>query len=359
MALFERLGGRKDRLRLLLRVPKVPTLPDIDKLFEDAVATRDAFHSRPESLAPVNPLDLWLCAADNCPGDQPLVTTRDGDLVCAACGTIKRERLGCEELEQLGCRLRLFNEYDPLSHVCEKLAQAVGATPPIPPALLELCDREYQEGDYPRHTCTLHRDAVSRILSRVRVPGALQKEFQSTRYHKRLCEDLHRQKYFNERWVSLRWHWLGVRAPRMTSVLAERVKLLFTIWNGAWAKTRHGRLCDNTPQCHKVKGEGKCHKNRPPYNFIFGHLWRVIRSGEAAAGNPTQLTKDQRQGQPCPDLFRLYMPYMPCLRESTYRKYNLMVEKTFLILGWYSDFEPITFATQWTHEWFFGLHPNS
>jgi hypothetical protein len=330
-----------------------PSKEQLERLFEEGAALRDEYLGRVKKSGKEDSLYMWSCLNSDCAGTTPLVITSDGDLACPCCGLVKYARLDEQCIESQGVPLRLHGEYDPMSHLGEKLAQAVGETPPIPRDLLALLDDTYRTGDYPRHEETLSRDAIARIIADTPVPGYLAYKHRSNRYKKALCKDLHRQKYYSERWVYLRWHWVGVKPPTMNPTLRERLRLLFALFVTAFSESRHKTDCTRKPACHKRKNG--CDKNIPPYYFIIGHLFRVICNTEKKTLLPRQMTPNSTFTNA--DLFRLYMPYMPCLRLGTYRKYNNAVRRTFEVLGWSQHFMPITFDTQWTHEWVFGLRP--
>lgn len=333
--------------------------PTLDKtLLEEIYTDAATFTKQYDELAGRNDRSVfWTCSNKLCSGYHPLVCNREGEITCSGCGHVKHDQLGPDQLAVATTRLRLHPLYNFQSHVGQKISQAVGCTPPIPHDLQACIDLEYETGDYPRNKELMHRDAVARILCAVRIPPWLQRKYQSKRYKEEMCKDLHRQKYFSERWLFLRYHWFGVKPQGMTPLLISRLRLHFGLFYSAFTVTRHDpatcngflTICHKEPGCH-------CVHNLPSYFFIFGHLFRVIQNTERVSPSKESLVEGHKPGH-CPNLFELYMPNMPCIRLNTYRKFNDIVEEAFVALGWAHHFEPITFETRWTHEWVYGLKP--
>ena len=337
----------------------------LDKIFLEATELRNSYRKKQNKLNNINvPITtikptrthFLSCTNPDCSTQSHMVGNKDGDYVCTQCGLVKYSNMFDKQLEFVGMDIRLHNRYDHMSHYGEKISQCTGATPPIPLDLLVPIDEEYQKGDYPRHKETLSRDCVARVLANTSIPKWLQIKYQSERYKKSLCKDLHRQKYFSERWISLRHHWLGVTSTIMLPILVERLRFMFALFVTTFKVSRHNNTCTGSLDCHK-RGKLSCSHNMPPYYFITGHIFRVIMRAERLSNYRIPIIYKQLAGQPCPDLFQLYMPYMPCLRLGTYQKYNKMISDAFHMLGWSHSFQAIDFTTPYTHEWTFGLRP--
>lgn len=359
-SLYSQVDSHEEERCLVFPIEKRIQVVDeelLDKIFKEAIQLRDKFREKEKKIIENGTDHQHLsCTNLECNEFTTMVTNRDGDYTCSRCGLVKYSRMPDGQIEFVGLSYRMHNRYDPMSHYGEKIAQACGSTPNIPLDLLVPIDEEYYRGDYPRNKETLSRDAIAKILANVKVPRYLQIKYQSERYKKTLCQDLHRQKYFSERWIYLRYHWLGAIAPIMLPVLIERLRFMFALFTTTFNSSRHNKTCTRSQDCHK-RGKQSCNHNMPPYYFTTGHIFRVIMRSEKIQNYARPIIYKQKVGEPCADLFQMYMPYMPCLRLGTYIKYNQMVEDAFKMLGWSHSFIAITFETPYTHEWTFGLRP--
>lgn len=295
-----------------------------------------------------------VTSADVCTHDGPNVwDTAENDLVCVQCGMVTSS--GFILNAPIGVP-RLNALYSFMSHFGEKMSQAIGATPEIPPDLLVCILQQYQRGCYSKTPGTFNRDTFVSVLRDTQVPSALQIKYQSKKYRRRLCRDLHRQKYYGERWVATRriiFPHSSQPLPTITYTLLDALKETFKSFVTSFREIgRHGEQCDGK-NCTKATG---CLRNIPPYYFIFGHLFQYLEHLHRN-GSPRCLI----HGIPCshkPDLFRTYMPYMPCLTKSSYKKYNNVALRVFRRLGWQDAFKPITYETPWTYAWVHGQNPH-
>ena len=340
-------------------------LPDdvLQQILEQAVRIKETYdaqnvsRSSSEINSSNNETSRWMCSNPFCYNGGSMVHDRDGDITCTRCGLVQEQRICSDGMFHYDCmRTKLHHAYKPLSHALQKLSQIIGTTPSIPHDILEICDKEYKLGDYSRHKETMSRDAVAEILKNVEVPMCIAEKYRSKRYKKALCTDLHRQKYFSERWVYFRWRWLRAPSPQMTNVLVDRLCIMFEMFNTSFMRVCVNSKCEyyGKCRCNGQSGFDRCYKNRPPYYMVFGHIFRVIQKSEDETNSPFQLVKGYDK---TPDIFKIYMPFMPCLRLSTYKKFNFIIKKVFVALGWSHAFEAITFETKYTHEWTFGLRP--
>lgn len=245
---------------------------------EEIVESRTGQLDEPSGTRTKSSKDPYACKNIDCSSFASLIEPTPGQFTCVACGyTEYSVPLSRADRPMLGF-YRKSAPYRELTHLREVLALLKLDGPEIAPYLLGLVDMHwalYYAGhigpdDFTRSFC-------KRMLEEIYVPPDLQRQFQSKRYKKNLCENLERNKHLSEQWLWFRHRYTGAKPKKIGRTLQRHIEEFFTCIIKPWYHLRHTEECmrDGGPRknCHHTHG---CKHNLPVYGVIIRWTLRLI-----------------------------------------------------------------------------------
>lgn len=205
----------------------------------------------------------------------PVVSTRDGDSVCSACGIVVdhgRIDVVFDDFKRSSCN---YVGYKHIFHFNERVANLACDDPRIPDDLFALVEVAYRDRCSTGGSEQLWYESVREVLRSVKVPDPLQEKYRGKRYKKLPMTDM--EQKFSERWLTIRYRLTGSRPPSITCSARRGIQLLFLGILAPFNYIRHRDECDKRHKCHKKFG---CAYKLPPYNFIMKELFFVFGGKE-------------------------------------------------------------------------------